>query len=85
MAKAQRVEIVSDGIVCQRLAIGGYDIRNDTTAAVLTLGSARLPELTLDLIVGVVDAAVAARVELSPATRAALVAMGWTAPTEETR
>lgn len=75
-------EIELEGIGHGRLVIGGHDISNAVRAFVVRGGVGELPTLELDLSVHDVTRLESVEMEIlvPPATRDALIALGWTPP-----
>lgn len=65
-----------------RLEVDGHDITNQTARFVLTAVPGKEPQLTIQLVHGL-HAELDARIVLATSTRAALVALGWTPPTDD--
>lgn len=64
------------------LEINGQDIANGVGSAQLTIGGGQIPTLDLRLLTAPVEFTGAVNVRMTPATIAALLALGWTPPAD---
>lgn len=71
-----------------RVVVAGYDITNNVRSYTLQQTAGDLPTLTVEVLVAIEDdnlveqTAEYRQVELGENTRAALIALGWTPPTD---
>lgn len=79
-----RAEIELDAVSEGQLLVDGTDISGAAGGLTLTTEPGRTPRLTVDLhLIRGLRADLPAHVTVPDATRAALVALGWTPPTGE--
>lgn len=81
-ARPGALRITSDGLG-GRVHLDGRDISNALVAVNLKVGTGELPLAVLDLMIHDLTSEVEATFEVPDATRALLVRLGWTPPTEE--
>jgi hypothetical protein len=84
MPDTHRLAITATGVGTAEVLLNGQDIANALTGLTLDMGVGKVPTATLDLLLidttKVQDAET--RIFIPDATREALLALGWTPPTE---